>query len=141
MKLSGKLLAFMFVFVVTAQFGYPQQVKRGKPGPAGSWVVIGTIVANFSADHDGIVVTGPFDDFRKIKFKVTDAPLNLIRMQITYDGGTTQKIETRNNISQGGESRVIDLPGAKRSIRRIDFWYDTKGILRGKAKVTIVGMK
>jgi hypothetical protein len=141
MKFSGKLLAFMFIFVVTTQFVYPQQVKRGKPGPAGSWRVIGTTVANFAADHDGIAVAGPFDDFRKIKFKVTDAPLDLMRMQITYDGGTTQKIETRHSIPQGGESRVIDLPGAKRSIRRIDFWYDTKGILRGKAKVTIVGMK
>jgi hypothetical protein len=141
MKSSVKLLATVLILILTSQIAYPQKVKRGKPGPAGSWRVIGTTVANFTGDHDGIVVTGPFDDFRKIKFIVTDAPLNLMRMQITYDGGMTQKIETRHNIPQGGESRVIDLPGAKRSIRRIDFWYDTKGILRGKAKVTIVGMK
>jgi len=35
----------------------------------------------------------------------------------------------RQNIPRGGESRVIDLRGVgKRCIRRIDFWYDTKGL-------------
>jgi len=43
---------------------------------------------------------------------------------------------------QGGESRAIDLRGiGKRSVRRIDFWYDTKGFLKGKADVTVFGMK
>jgi hypothetical protein len=37
---------------------------------------------------------------------------------------------------------VIDLRGVgQRSIRRIDFWYDTRGIARGKADVTVFGMK
>lgn len=41
-----------------------------------------------------------------------------------------------------GEWRAIDLKGVgTRSIRRIDFWYDTKGFLKGKADVTVFGMK
>ena len=37
---------------------------------------------------------------------------------------------------------AIDLRGiGKRSVRRIDFWYDTKGFLKGKADVTVFGMK
>ena len=28
----------------------------------------------------------------------------------------------------------------KRSIRRIDFWYDTKGWLKGTAHVSVFGM-
>ena len=40
------------------------------------------------------------------------------------------------------ESRVIDLKGVgPRSLRRVDFWYDTKGFLKGKADVTVFGMK
>jgi hypothetical protein len=50
--------------------------------------------------------------------------------------------DIRQNIPQGGESRAIDLRGiGKRSVRRIDFWYDTKGFLKGKADVTVFGMK
>ncbi len=29
----------------------------------------------------------------------------------------------------------------QRSLRRVDFWYDTKGFLKGKADVTLFGMK
>jgi hypothetical protein len=89
-----------------------------------------------------IVVRGPFDDFRKIKFKVMDAGLNLTRLVVTYDNGAPDEIAVRESIPKGGESRQIDLRGAgKRSIRRIAFWYDTKGVLGGKANVTVFGMK
>ena len=121
---------------------YAQKVARPRGGPAGSWRVIGSTEAGFRADHDTIVVVGPFDNFRRIKFKVTDAGLNLQHLVVTYDNGAPDKLEVRQNIPQGGESRVIDLKGVgKRSIRRIDFWYDTKGILKGKANVTVFGMK
>ncbi len=134
------LLATIFVLLSISAFS--QRIVNPRAGKAGSWRVIGTTQANFTADHDGIIVKGPFDNFRRIKFKVTNAPLNLHRLVVTYDNGAPDKIEVRQNIAQGGESRVIDLRGVgKRSIRRIDFWYDTKGILRGKANITVVGMK
>ena len=46
-----------------------QRVVRPKPGPAGSWRVIGTVQADFKADHDTIIVRGPEDDFRKLRMK------------------------------------------------------------------------
>jgi len=119
-----------------------QQVVRPNPGAAGEWRLIGQTQADHAADHDSIIVKGPFDNFRKIKFKVTNAPLNMQHMVITYDNGQPDKIDIRQNIPQGGESRAIDLRGiGKRSVRRIDFWYDTKGFLKGKANVTVFGMK
>jgi phosphoribosyl 1,2-cyclic phosphodiesterase len=117
-------------------------VVQPKAGAAGTWRLIGQTHADHGADHDTIVVQGPYDNFRKIKFKVTDAPLNMQRMVVTYDNGAPDNIDIRQNIPQGGESRVIDLRGVgKRSLRRIDFWYDTKGFLKGKADVTVFGMK
>jgi hypothetical protein len=63
-------------------------------------------------------------------------------MVVTYDNGQPDKIDVRQNIAQGGESRAIDLKGVgQRSLRRVDFWYDTKGFLKGKADVTLFGMK
>jgi hypothetical protein len=121
---------------------HAQKVVQPKGGNAGSWRLIGQTHADHGADHDTIIVQGPFDNFRKIKFKVTDAPLNMLHMVVTYDNGAPDRIEVRQNIAQGGESRVIDLKGVgKRSIRRFDFWYDTQGLLKGKADVTVFGMK
>jgi hypothetical protein len=119
-----------------------QKTVQPKGGSPGEWRLIGQTHADHGADHDSIIVQGPFDNFRKIKFKVTDAPLNLQRMVVTYDNGAPDKIDVRQNIPQGGESRVIDLRGiGKRSVRKIEFWYDTKGFLKGKADVTVFGMK
>jgi hypothetical protein len=141
MKNKLSILFLGILLLSTLSFGQ-RVVSKPRAGAPGSWRLIGTTQADFKADHDAIVVAGPFDDFRKVKFKVTDAPLNLMHLVITYDNGRPDKIEVRENIPQGGESRVIDLKGAgKRSIRKIEFWYDTKGVLRGKANITIFGMK
>jgi hypothetical protein len=137
----------LLAFAASAAMGWntsatAQRVGTPRGGNAGSWRVLGTTQASHSADHDMIVVKGPYDYFRRLKLKVTDAPLNLQRMVVTYDdNGAPEKIDVRQNISQGGESRVIDLRGGKRKLRTIEFWYDTKGFLSGKADVTVFGMK
>jgi hypothetical protein len=117
-----------------------QQVSQPRGGGSGKWVLIGQTHASHSADHDSIAVVGSHDNFRRLKFKVTGAPLNMRRMVVTYDNGTAERVDVRQNIPQGGESRVIDLKGGKRSIRTIEFWYEAKGFLTGKADVTVVGM-
>ena len=119
-----------------------EKVVQPSAGATGQWKLIGQTHADHGADHDAIVVQGPFDNFRRIKFRVTDAPLNMQRMVVVYDNGQPDNIDIRQNIPKGGESRVIDLKGiGKRSVRRIDFWYDTHGLLSGKADVTVFGMK
>jgi len=143
MRRGVKVSIALFALVVAAvQPARAQQVTQPRPGPPGSWRLIGQTHADHGADHDVIVVKGPYDNFRKIKFKVTDAPLTMQHMVVTYDNGAPDRIDVRQNIPQGGESRVIDLRGAgKRSLRKIEFWYDTKGFLKGKADVTLFGMK
>jgi hypothetical protein len=137
---AGILLTLMIS--LSTQTVEARKTSRPKAGPPGSWRLIGQTQAQHTADHDTIIVKGPYDNFRAIKFKVTDAPLNMERMVVTYDNGTPDNLNVRENIRQGGESRVIDLRGAgKRSLRRIDFWYDIKGFLRGKADVTVFGKK
>ncbi len=126
-------------FTAVAQAAKVVQPNQGNPG---SWRVIGKVQANYGGDHDTIIVEGPYDNFRAIKFKVTDAPLNMHHMLVTYDNGAPDKIEIRQNIAQGGESRVIDLKGVgKRSLRKVEFWYDTQGKFKGKADVILFGKK
>ena len=117
-------------------------VSAPRPGTPGEWRYLGTVNARFTADHDAIVVQGPYDFFRRIKFKVTNAPINLIRLIVTYDDrGLPENIDTRFSIPAGGESRIIDLRGNRRKIRTIEFWYDTKGVLQGRANVSVFGQK
>lgn len=134
------LLAVAMLF--TAGYACAQQVARPAPGTPGQWRLIGQTHARHTADHDTIIVQGPYDNFRRIKFKVTDSPLRMHRVVVTYDNGATDSLDVRHHIPRGGETRAIDLRGAgKRSLRRIDFWYDTRGILNGQATVVVYGMK
>lgn len=135
-------LAISISCIITTNGDSQTVVSSPRAGVPGEWRYLGTVNARFTADHDAIAVQGPYDFFRKIKFKVTGAPINLIRLIVTYDdGGLPEKIDTRFTIPAGGESRVIDLAGNRRKIRSIEFWYDTKGVLQGRANVTVVGQK
>lgn len=134
--------AVMSLLLFSCIISFSQQMNKPKQGYPGSWRLLGTVQAGHQADHDVIIVKGPYDYFRKLKFKVTNSPVNIQRMIVTYDDkGLPEKIDTRFEIPKGGESRVIDLKGGKRKLKTIEFWYDTKGILNGKAEVTVFGMK
>ena len=136
-KTGLSLVCFFFL-----SFSFAQQVSQPRSGNTGTWRVLGTTQAKHSADHDVIYVKGPYDYFRRLKFKVTDAPLNLQRMVVRYDdGGAPENIDVRYNIPKGGESRVIDLRGGKRKLKSVEYWYDTQGLLNGKADVTLFGIK
>jgi len=142
-----KLLSFTLLiafFLVANQNATAQRLihKNISNSGAKTWHVLGNAkVTGGGIDHDVIRVTGVNDNYRKLKFKVTNSGLNLIRMTVTYDVGAVEKINIRQNINKGGESRVIDLRGGKRSIRNIQFWYEDKGFLNGKAKVTVFGRR
>jgi hypothetical protein len=118
-----------------------QTVVKPRPTPPDTWTLIGTTVANYTADHDSIIVKGRFDDFRQIMFKVTEAPLNMHHLVVTYDNGEPEEIRVRQKIPKGGQSRAIDLRGGTRSIRKIDFWYDTRGDKKERAEVTVFGKR
>jgi hypothetical protein len=136
------MVTMSLVGLMTVEGLAQDKVVRPRGGPPGSWRLIGQTTANFTADHDVIVVGGPYDNFRRIKFKVTDAPLNIKLLVVTYDNGEPDRLEVRERIEKGGESRPIDLRGVgQRSLRKVEFWYDTAGILKGKARVTVFGMK
>jgi hypothetical protein len=93
-------------------------------------------------DHDVIVVAGPYDFFRKLKFKVVDSDIEMRYILVRYDdGGAPERIETAFNIPQGAESRVLELKGGKRKLKSVEFWYRDKGLFNGKADVMLYGIK
>ena len=105
------------------------------------WRFIADKIVAFGADHDVIVTGNSNDDFRKLKLRVTDGPLKMYDMKVYFDNGTMQDVLIRAHIPQGGESRVIDLDGGLRHIKRIEFWYETKGFRKGRSRVAVWGYK
>jgi hypothetical protein len=104
------------------------------------WRFIADKNVRYGPDHDVIHVTGN-DNYRQLKLRVTDAPLKINDMKVHFENGEVFDVAIRNQIRQGGESRVIDLPGGSRSIRKIEFWYSTIGVLKGTARVAVWGKR
>jgi hypothetical protein len=129
MKKISSLFVLVFLFVSTA--------VHAQDG----WRFIADRMVAFGVDHDVIVTGNTNDDFRKLKLRVTDGPLKMYDMKVYFDNGSVQDVSIRALIRQGGESRVIDLDGGLRHIKRIEFWYETKGFRRGKARVAVWGFK
>lgn len=105
------------------------------------WKFIGDKQVNFAIDHDVIHLGNIRDDFRKLQVRVTDGPVKMLDMKVVFDNGTVQDVQIRSLIAQGGVTRVIDLEGGLRHLSKIEFWYETVGFAKGKARVAVWGRK
>lgn len=88
------------------------------------WNRLGERVVRPGADdRDSIVVTRSEGRFTRVQLRVEHSALELYDVVITFADGTTYSPRTRLVFARGTNSRVIDLPGGARIIRRVDFRY------------------
>ena len=109
---------------------------------AAGWHKIAERTVSFKTEKDEIAVIGS-DRFSAIKFKVTDASIDLVSLVITYEKGDAQDVKVNESIKSPSESRVIDLKGgSERSIKNIAFVYKTVPNSKDqKANVEVWGLK
>ena len=102
----------------------------------GRWELLGQREVDFKNDHDQIDVGRSEGRFRQIEIRVKNAPIEVSDMVVTFGNDETFKPNLRHRFAEGSGSRVIDLPGDRRTIKRIDFNY--KSINRREGKGTVV---
>ncbi|MFN0214763.1 MAG: hypothetical protein ACKVT2_10950 [Saprospiraceae bacterium] len=103
------------------------------------WELLGVRKINYGLDRDEIIVTRAEGVFSAVQLRIKRSPINMHKMAIHYGNGEVDEIELRENYRAGGKSRVIDLPGNKRIIKKVVLWYDTKNLARGKGVVELWG--
>src|SRR5262249_9589626 len=91
--------------------------------PARGWAVLGEAHVDGAADHDRIVVTGARGEYRAIRLRVENAAIDFDRVLVHFANGTTTPIALRRKLRAGEQTRVIDLPGERRIIESVEFWY------------------
>ncbi len=106
--------------------------------PRNDWELLGTRVVNFRAEKDVIAVTGREGAFRALKLEVEGGNLDMYNIRVIFGDGSVFSPETRINFREGSWSRTIDLPGAARVIRRIEFFYKSE-VRRGRATIRVYG--
>lgn len=103
------------------------------------WEKLGRREVDFRRDHDRIEVGTRTGSFRELHIRAEGAPIELYDMVVTFENGRTFKPALRHRFAEGSMSRVIDLPGDRRLIKRVDFFYRSLGHRRGRATIILSG--
>jgi hypothetical protein len=90
---------------------------------ATGWEKLGERTVNGKADHDTIMVGKAEGRFKAIQIKVEHSALEMFDVRVTFGDDTTFSPPTRLVFHNGDISKVIDLPGDKRIIKKVDFNY------------------
>ena len=142
MNAIERLAGFTALFLSLATSGLAQtQTVTPEPGIPGQWVWIGDVRVRRPSSQDTLRLSGSHTDFRAIKFDVVNATVHLDTMRIRFDDGSFSNIGIGLDIPAGMHSPAYDLPGGRRTIRRIEFWHETVGSFRGPAVVSVFGLK
>jgi hypothetical protein len=130
-------LLIMAVTLCTKVFAQkPAVVGSNEPG----WTHIGHTTASFKMQNESVIVLGA-DEFTALKIKVSEAGLNLERMQVFYESGDTQEINLKDHFGEGTESRSIRLDHPDRDIKKVAFTYKTQNTTGDKADIDLYGLK
>lgn len=124
------LIAFItlltLVFSVPAHAG-SKQLDR--------WENLGSKSVRLIGDRDSIHVNrGPYT---KLRFSVHERAVEFQRVFVEFGNGDRVELAVRERIQAGGQTRVIDLPGQARHIKKIVFWYKTAPGSLDRAKVAV----
>lgn len=107
---------------------------------AATWVNLGSKTVSLLADHDTIAVGAGAGLYTDVRLHVTGNTVFIHSMKITFSSGATHNVDLRFAFLPGSSSRVINLPGPARRIRKVDLVY-SKLIGGGTAVVTLQGRK
>ena len=103
-------------------------------------VHLGDATVDGSRDRDTISVGRHAGEFRAIQLRVHGGAVNFDRVVVRYGNGTQEELQIRSHIPAGGQTRIIDLPGERRIIQSVDFWYG-KANWRKRPMVSLYGVR
>lgn len=135
MKIKAMLSALALVICAASFSAFTSASATFPP----KWELLGSRKVNYTLDKDEILVTAKEGAFSAVKIIVKKGGINLHRVAVHFGNGEVEELDVRENIPADGESRVLDLPGNKRIIKKVVFWYDTKNYANQKATVHLWG--
>jgi hypothetical protein len=107
---------------------------------ADQWETLGSRRVDFRLDHDVIPVTAAEGVFTSLRFEVEAGDLEMFNVRVVFGDGSAFSPDTRLVFREGSRSRIIDLPGTARIIRRIEFSYRST-LRRGAATIVVLGRR
>jgi len=112
---------------------------QGRRGSDDRWETLGRSYVDGRRDRDTIAVNTN-ESYRSLQLEVTGGTIEFQRVVVHFENGADHEVEIRSRIPIGGRTRVIDLPGDRRRIQSVEFWY-SQGNWRSRPSVTLLGQR
>ena len=134
-NLLNQAMVTIFAFVIIPAVSFTPLKNTAS---AQRWDKLGERKVNFKSDKD--VISGRWDGwYKSLQIKVKGGTITMEKMVVHFRNGQTEEIPLKNNFTDGSESRVIDLPGARRLIEKVVFWYEATSSSGNKPIVELWG--
>jgi hypothetical protein len=136
-----KFLALGLILAASSMTFAADAKANTKLQPKKDWVKLGSRVVNMVADHDEIMVTVKDGLFTKVRLKIMKAPIHLKNINIIFGNGTNKNVVFDKKFAPGSFTRVIDLTGNKRIIKKVKLNFKSVPKGKGRAVVTLFGRR
>lgn len=134
----GSLLFLLFSLSIVS-YAQGRRDDDRRRGDEGRWEMLGTSHVDGRNDHDRISVNNR-GMFRALQLGVRGGAIEFHRIVVHFENGGDSDLEIRGRIEDRGRTRTIDLPGDRRRIRSVEFWY-SKERWRSRPYVNVWGMR
>ena len=91
-------------------------------------------------DHDKIHVDSN-ERFRAIQLGIKGGAIEFYRVVVHFENGQDHDVQVRETIRAGSKTRPIDLPGDRRRIRSVEFWYGKPRWGSGRPTLNLWGLR
>ncbi len=123
---------------IAPALAHANETRPAPAAPNARWDKVGERPVDGKVDHAAIVVGRDDGKFDAIQIRVEGSSLVMLDIKVTFGNGETFEPKTRLVFDKDSRSRVIDLPGNTRNIKRVDFKYaNLPG--GGKAQIELWG--
>jgi len=131
------------VTMMSAVSAQPRDRDRGPDrGPQREqWELLGEQSVGFGVDRDVIRVGRREGRFSALALEVRDNDVEVVDMKVFFDRGPPQDVRVRQTIRRGERTRPIPFAWGDRRIDRIEIVYRSRPSFRGRAKVSVFGLK
>jgi hypothetical protein len=134
----GSLLFLLFSLNIITDAQGRRDYNRRR-GYESRWEQLGRSYVDGRRDHDRIFVNHR-GSFRQLQLGIKGGTIEFQRVVVHFDNGGDHELDVRDRIRQGEKTRVIDLPGDRRRIRSVEFWY-SKDSWRSRPSVNLWGRR
>lgn len=135
------IMLMVFLLSSTMLAGQTTQQKKNNGGKSiGRWQLVGETQVDRVKEWDVFYPKGN-GIYSAFKLRILNSRVKFDKMVIEYENYRKQTVALRSEIPENGESRIIEVVGERRKIRKISFLYTTGGIFNDKAKVQVWGRK